>query len=433
MITKLIIAAGGAGLLALLLSRKYRLLCWALLFSMVIGPRRAKFEYQDVVQEIDWQFEVIPFTLLLGLLVLVTVRYLHLTLSRWDIGALVAIAFSLLVGMATGVEFDTAVLWIVPIFSVFLTKHVVVAFVRTPGAHETATRIFLLVCFLIALGSLMTATGITLGGFLLPTQAYGVVVDGKLQAVSRAAGFWGTATVAGVTVTSILLLPTLRSPMVIKLALAGAQIASVMVSGKRLAFLSMAFTCLFLIIGSKGRYRKVTGIGLAIVIAVVAWIYLPSTGIIERFGEVEQALSGEREGDERIKRFTFAIQAYLGNPILGGGAGNVGYIHNGYLEILANLGLSAFPVLVALLLPVWTGYRAGGLTRIWAQIAGIFLLSPFMLEAVLNRPEHLTFLGFFLGMIHVTWFLETRYAHVPRAIAATGPEVLSGKEVTHAS
>ncbi len=36
MITKLIIAAGGATILALLLSRKYRLLCWLLLFTMGI-------------------------------------------------------------------------------------------------------------------------------------------------------------------------------------------------------------------------------------------------------------------------------------------------------------------------------------------------------------------------------------------------------------
>lgn len=431
MITKLIIAAGGAALLALLLSRKYRLLCWALLFTMVIGPRRAQFAYQDILREIDWKFEVIPFTLLLGLLVVLTVRLCRLTLNRWDFGALAIIAFSLPVALASGVEFDDAVLWMVPIASVFLTKHVVTVFVRTPEANQTATRIFLLVCLLIALGSLMTALGITLGGFLLPSQDYGVIVDGKVQAVSRAEGFWGTATVAGVTVTSILLLPTLRAPLLVKLALAGVQIGSVMVSGKRLAFLSMAFTALFLIMGSKGRYRKATAVFIALIIGVVAWVYLPSTGMIERFGEVEQALSGERENDQRIKRFTFAIQSYLKNPILGGGAGNAVYIHNGYLELLANLGLVSIPVLIALFLPMWKGYWAGGATRTWAQIAAIFMLSPFMFEAVLNRPEHLTFLGFFLGMIQATYFLETRPVQSPRVVPVPEPEVSAQEEVSH--
>ncbi len=430
MITKLVIAAGGATVLALLLSRKYRLLCWVLLFTMVIGPRRAQFAYQDLLREIDWKFQVIPFTLLLLLLVVITARLCRLTLNRWDFGALAIIAFSLPVALASGVDFDDALMWTVPIASVFLTKHVVTVFVRTPSAYETATRIFLLVCLLIALGSLMTAAGITFGGFLLPSQAYGVIVDGKVQAVARAEGFWGTATVAGVTVTSMLLLPSLRAPLLIKMALAGVQISSVMVSGKRLAFLSMALTALFLIMGSKGRYRKTTAIFLALTIGVVAWIYLPSTGMLERFGEVEQALSGERENDERIKRFTFAIQSYLRNPILGGGAGNAVYIHNGYLELLANLGLVSIPVLIALLLPIWNGYRAGGMTRVWAQMAGIFMLSPFMFEAVLNRPEHLTFLGFFLGMIQVTYFLESRpvqQSQVP------GPEVSVQEEVSHAS
>ncbi len=433
MITKLIIAAGGATILALLLSRKYRLLCWLLLFTMVIGPRRAQFTYQDVVQEIDWSFDIIPFTALLILLVVLTVKYLGLTLNRWDIGSLVLILFSLVVAMASGVRFDVAVLWVVPIASVFLTKHVVTVFVRSPGTYETATRIFLLVCTLIAVGSLLTAVGVTFGGFLLPTQTYGVIVDGKVQAVSRAEGFWGTATVAGVTVTSILLLPTLRAPLLIKLALAGIQIGSVMVSGKRLAFLSMALTCLCLIVGSKGRHRKATGIGLALIIAVVAWVYLPSTGILERFGEAEQALSGAKDNDQRIMRFTYAITSYLKNPILGGGAGNVGYIHNGYLELLANMGLAAFVVIAALLLPVWSGFRAGGVTRVWAQVAGIYMLSPFMLEAVLNRPEHLTFFGFFLGMIQVTHYLESRPATVPRVVAQAVSEVSERKEVSHAS
>ncbi|MEZ5275619.1 MAG: O-antigen ligase family protein [Opitutaceae bacterium] len=435
MITKLIILAGGAIILALLLARKYRLLCWVLLFTMVIGPRRAQFVYQDIVREINWKFEVIPFTVLLLLLLLLTVRFIRFTLGRWDLVALALIAFSFVVAMASGVPFDKAVLWMVPISSVFLTKHVIMVFVRNGAAYETATRIFLLVSFLIAAGSLMTAVGITFGGFLLPSQAYGVIVDGKVQAVTRAEGFWGTATVAGVTVTSILLLPTLRAPSLIKLGLAGAQVASVMVSGKRLAFLSMALTCLFLIVGSKGRYRKVTGIGLAAIIAVVAWIYLPSTGIIERFGEAEQALSGERENDQRIRRFSYAIDSYLTNPILGGGAGNVAYIHNGYLELLANMGLAALPVIAALLLPIWTGYRAGGATRVWAQIAGIFMVSPFMLEAVLNRPEHLTFLGFFLGMIQATHFLERRPVRIPTRGPTTDdrPEVPELKEETHAS
>lgn len=428
MITKLVIAAGGATILALILSRKYRLLCWVFLFTMVIGPRRAQFAYQDILREIDWKFEVIPFTLLLGLLVVLTVRLCRLTLNRWDFAALAIIAFSLPVALASGVEFDEALLWTIPIASVFLTKHVVTVFVRTPGAHETATRIFLLVCLLIALGSLMTAFGITLGGFLLPSQAYGVIVDGKVQAVSRAEGFWGTATVAGVTISSLLLLPTLRAPILIKMALAGVQIGSVMVSGKRLAFLSMALTALFLIMGSKGRYRKVTAISLALIIGVVAWVYLPSTGIIERFGEVEQALSGERENDQRIKRFTFAIQSYLKNPILGGGAGNAVYIHNGYLELLANLGLVSIPVLVAVFLPIWHGFRAGAVTRVWAQMALIFMLSPFMFEAVLNRPEHLTFLGFFLGMIQVTHFLENREAQPSRMVSNPVTEVSADED-----
>jgi hypothetical protein len=311
-------------------------------------------------------------------------------------------------GMINGVEFDSAVNWFVPIVSIFLTKHVVMTFVRRQADQDASLRIFMIVSCIIAAGFVLTTVGITFGGFMLAPGAYGVQSESGLEMVTRSVGFWGDATVAGIVVTSLLFLPHVKWNPATKIAYAAGQIAMVLLSGKRLAVLSLAGVVGFLFIGAKGRYRRAPAIALAVLAIGAMWYFLPRMGILDRFGEAAEAISGERAEDQRIQRFTFAIDTYLQNPILGAGGGKAVFIHNGILELIADVGLLAIPVLIALILPIWRGYKSPGISKTWAKAAIVYMLSPFMLEAVLNRPENLAFLGFFLGMIEASARIEWR-------------------------
>jgi O-antigen ligase len=273
------------------------------------------------------------------------------------------------------------------------------------------------------LSFILTAAGVTFGGFLLPTQAYGVATDEGLKMVTRSGGFWGDATVAGICSISIVILPGLRTGFAIRAGLAAVQFACVLVSGKRLAILSLGLVSGFLFLGIKDRRRRIGALALGVLMIAALFVFLPDTGILDRFDEARSALTGERQDDERILRFSRAIYAIGQNPILGAGVGGVAWIHNGVLEILANMGVLGIPILISLVVPAIRSYRGEGLTNPWMAATLVYLLSPFMLEAVLNRPENLAFLGFFLGMTEahqrLRWIESMRWRPRNKSVAAT--------------
>ena len=240
--------------------------------------------------------------------------------------------------------------WLVPIFSVYLTKHLVILFVRTPRDEIIATRIFVGVCFLIGLSFVLTAAGSRWGispAYTSVWRGYGPgAQDG--HSIRR---FLGDATVAGICSISIIILPGMRTGFTVRAGLAAVQFVCVLVSGKRLAILSLGLVSGFLFLGIKNRRQRIGAFALGVLMIAALFVFLPDTGILDRFDEARSALSGERQNDERMLRFGRAIFAIGQNPIIGAGVGGVAWIHNGVLEILANMGMFGIPILISLVIP----------------------------------------------------------------------------------
>ena len=97
----------------------------------------------------------------------------------------------------------------------------------------------------------------------------------------------------------------------------------------------------------------------------------------------------------RLSRFNMAWESFLNNPLIGQGAGYLIFIHNGFLEILANLGIMGLVLFKPLIKPlknIKTSFY-----NPWAIALILIMITLVTLEAAINRVEIMYFVGLLYG------------------------------------
>jgi hypothetical protein len=397
MIENIIIAAMAIVFLYFLIFQKWKTLFWIMIFSMVVGPRRIWVSLGGM------NLNFIPFTVLLTTLCFFTAGYLSKGISRIEAICMVLLLWSILLGLINGVKIEEAILWVIPIISVFLTKHLCMRFIRTPADVDKAGKIFVIIAAVISFFTVLSAAGLSFGRFLLASGEYR---DTSTE-VMLATGFWGDNTVLGACSISLLFIFNKKMPLWQKVLLAALTGLAVLKSGKRMAVVALVEVVFFIVFGLTPREKKYKfgkNLMLVFLFGIFIALFFPS-GMIKRFERAKMAISGEKE-ERRVGLMHYGQEQFWKSPIIGNGAYTTNFIHNGWLEMLADMGLTALPIFIIWLwLPI-TRWKSGQMSKLWAQSLAVFLMTSFTLEAAIDRPEHMAFFGFFYGMLHASLKIE---------------------------
>lgn len=167
----------------------------------------------------------------------------------------------------------------------------------------------------------------------------------------------------------------------------------------RSTLLACAIVVVFVMTISVLSLRKSNILPVAVILVAaipIVYMYLNTeSSLFERsvsgFQRLIEGQYGESEGD-RLKAWSFALDAFSKNPIVGIGPGNFGqkyiaYPHNIYLEVLSETGIFAFLTLL-----VVTGYglikALSNVSTSKLYIGSLFLFSLFISQVSLTLWMH---------------------------------------------
>ncbi len=145
---------------------------------------------------------------------------------------------------------------------------------------------------------------------------------------------------------------------------------------------------------------KAYGKNFKYIIPVILLVFIQDYFDFTRFDKAIQLLnqqndiSAEASGDViRIDRFFISIDALKASPILGA-LGELRYIHNGFIEILANLGILLGPLYFYFI------FKNVHKKNVFSFILLLYLFTVFLFEATVTRVEFVLFFGFILFAIN---------------------------------
>ena len=131
------------------------------------------------------------------------------------------------------------------------------------------------------------------------------------------------------------------------------------------------------------------------------------------FGGFEMGINSstlDKSTITRLDRFNFAWEMFLSNPLIGQGAGYLSFIHNGFLEILGNLGIVGLFLFKPLIRPLknikTTFYNPWGVGLI------ILMISLVALESAINLVSIMYFVGLLYGGFLASTKLRTNRMYI---------------------
>lgn len=288
------------------------------------------------------------------------------------------------------------------------SKFLVVVFIASSITHFVKTKedlnkllnLFLLSCFIFSF-----AATIAYFGFYDGLVIYGVgsLNDGFIQDTSKDIihseiyGIGSSNLVFGVSSLSVLFLPYLDWKVWKKYLFLLLIAFSVIITLKRVAILSLVFSLLyfFIIEKKKGNHLWVLVIPLIILSMGTTYYDLISKRFFGAYGSLTQIAETDNSSEIRIDRLNLAWESFLKNPLIGQGAGYLTFIHNGFLEILGNLGLLGLVLFKPVVRPLKN--IKNYFYNPWAIAIIIFMITLVTFEASINRAEIMYFLGLLYG------------------------------------
>ncbi|MDV6218465.1 O-antigen ligase [Flavitalea sp. BT771] len=310
---------------------------------------------------------------------------------------LLALGVGLLMTFQPGNQVQSAWIWSFTLFSVYMMCALAYLFIKTVADLERLSTIFIVICVVIATTAVMAYAGFADGVIILSDNTP-LNPDDDAVVYSRTYGISYSNTVNGFTPISLIFLYSKKWPKAIKVILFAVIAASVFISLKRLAYISLILSLLYIIFreGKRPQWKLL----LLFSLLTASGIFFFGHTIVERFQDTGNALSGEQSPDNtRTILIEYGWKQFMKSPFLGSGSGRVIYVHNGYLEILVNLGLMGLLILVPWVYkPMRSFFRHHHYRqRDWAAGCLIYLVTLFLFEAVLNRLDLFWIFGLLLA------------------------------------
>ena len=290
--------------------------------------------------------------------------------------------------------------WIVKFFVVIFVASAVTYYVKTEKDLKKLMNLFLMSCFIFSF-----TANIAYFGFYDGVVIYGPgsLKEGITQDLSRDIiyseiyGISPSNLVFGVSALAIVFIPYLNWKVWQKYFLLFIVIFGVIISLKRLAIICLILTVLYYLIVEKKKGHNIWVLVIPILIFSVGTTYYDL--IFKRFFGALNSINASGVTDSssniRLSRYNMAWQFFLDAPLFGQGAGYLIFIHNGFLEILANLGLLGLVLFKPIIKPLKkikiSFYNP------WAIALIILMLTLVLLEAAINRVEIMYFVGLLYG------------------------------------
>jgi O-antigen ligase len=299
---------------------------------------------------------------------------------------LFVLAFGILNAYMLGNQTAETWTWVLPILIVFVFGALAEIYIKTEKDLDKLSTIFIIISFVIAVTGILAYYGFADGVVILAGASPETLANDG--AYSRTYGIAYDNTVLGYAPISLIFLTGKKWPKLYKAIIFVFIVVAVLISLKRLAYLSLLFSVLYIIFKER---KNITLLPLLVVCSAIigAFIFYGNV-ILGRFQNVQNVFLGQDSPDiNRTSRIDYALHAIREHPILGNGSGYLTFIHNGYLEMIGNLGILALIFIIPWVVrPVKTLFARTDLRqKDWAIACIIYLLSVFLLEAALNRFE----------------------------------------------
>ena len=330
--------------------------------------------------------EIEPSTIVLCATALLMIHSIgKILLMRFHL-QLFVLAFGILNAYMLGNQTAETLTWVLPILIVFIFGAMAEIYIKSEKDLDKLSTIFIIISFIIAVTGIMAYYGLADGTIILADNSS---VSGANDPVySKTYGIAYNNTVLGYAPISLIFLSQKKWHKLYKVIIFLCIIAAVIISLKRLAYLSLIFSVLYIIFRERKRIRLFPFIIVSSL--VIGGIYFYGNLIFARFQNIQNVFLGEESLDlKRTSRIDYALDAIREHPILGNGSGYLTFIHNGYLEMIGNLGLLTLIIIIPWFVrPIRTLFtRSDFRQKDWAIGCIIFLLTVFLLEAALNRFE----------------------------------------------
>jgi hypothetical protein len=336
--------------------------------------------------------EIEPSTIVLCLAALLLIHSVtEILLVRYYL-QLFVIAFGIFNAYALGNQTNETWTWSLAILIVFIFSALAEIFIKSETELDWLSTVFIIISFVITFTGILGYIGLADGTIILANNSAGSADDYSIY--SRTYGIAYNNTVLGYAPISLIFLSEKKWSKVLKIIILFSIVGAVLISLKRLAYLSLFFSAIYILIRERNKIKLLPFLAGSLTIAL--GIYFYGHVILGRFQDIRDVFLGNESPDvNRTSIMEYALQTIRQHPIAGSGAGYLIFVHNGYLEMAGNLGLMAWGILIPWLYKPFATLvgTADSHQKNWAMSCLIYLSTIFLLEATLSRFELMWIFG----------------------------------------
>ncbi len=336
--------------------------------------------------------EIEPSTIVLCVAALLMIHSVtEILLVRYYL-QLFVLVFGIFNAYALGNQGNETFTWSMAIMIVFIFSALAEIFIKSETDLDWLSTAFIIISFVITFTGILGYIGLADGSIILADNSSGTADDYSVY--SRTYGIAYNNTVLGYAPISLIFLSEKKWSKVMKIIILFSIAGAVLISLKRLAYLSLLFSAIYILIRDKSRVKLLPFLAGSLVIAFGTYLY--GHLILGRFEGIRDVFLGNESPDvNRTSIIAYAWQSIRQHPIAGSGAGYLIFVHNGYLEMVGNLGVMALVILIPWLYKPFAALvgEADSHQKNWAMSCLIYLSTIFLLEAALNRYELMWIFG----------------------------------------
>ena len=355
-----------------------------------------------VINQINISFTIFTILILLNPYILLNKKQFK-EWRYWYLVLLLGIINSLIFGQSKDFFINQDILtrafdWSTKFLVIIFISSSITYYVKTEKDLKKLMNLFLMSCFIFS----FTAT-IAYFGFYDGVVIYGPGSLKDVQDFSRdiifsvVYGISPSNLVFGVSALAIVFIPYLNWKKWQKYLFLAIIVFSIIISLKRLAIITLILALFYYMLVEKKKGSKIWLLIIALIVLSVGTSYLDL--VYKRFFGAYNSFSdtaiADSSSDIRIGRYNLAWDLFLNNPLIGQGAGYLAFIHNGFLEVLANLGIVGLVLFKPLIKPlknIKTSFY-----NPWAIALILLMITLVLLEAAINRVEIMYFIGLLYG------------------------------------